>query len=189
VFLVTRSLRAQWRQEAAESGLDFLPEVAQRIQDFRRVKMKDGRKVWEVAAREAQYLDDQHAVVVSEPLVRLYLKDGRAVGLSGQEGRVLLDGRELREVEMSGGIEVQFADYTARTERAVYQRSTDRISAPQVEIVGHDLQVSGDRMEVDVGAQRLRLFRNVTMTLWPNRSASAGPKTQGSSHVAPLVRP
>ncbi|HVN86853.1 MAG TPA: LPS export ABC transporter periplasmic protein LptC [Candidatus Binatia bacterium] len=182
--LVARSLRMQWREEAAQTGLDLLPQVAQRIQDFHRVKTQDGRKVWEVAAREARYLDEEQAVVVNEPMVRLYMPDGRMVALSGHEGRVALDGRELREVDLAGGIEVQFNDYTARTDRAVYQHATDRISSPQpVEIVGRALQLRGERMEVDVGAQKLRLFRNVTMTLQPDAGPGLLPPG-GASHAS-----
>jgi LPS export ABC transporter protein LptC len=182
-LLIGRSLLTQWREEAAQTGFDLLPQVAQRIQDFHRVKTQDGRKVWEVAAREAQYVDDEHAVVVSEPLVRLYLKDGRALGLRGHEGRVSLDGRELRTVEVLGGVAVEFSEYTVRTERAVYERADDRISSSQpVEIVGRALQLRGERMEVDVGEQRLRLFRNVTMTLQPDVLPEA-PAARATAHA------
>ncbi|MBI4516519.1 MAG: LPS export ABC transporter periplasmic protein LptC [Deltaproteobacteria bacterium] len=168
VVLVARSLQRQWRQEAAQGGLDLLPQVAQRIQDFHRIKTEDGRTVWEVAAREAQYHEDEHEFVVLEPLVRLYLKDGRPVGLSGHEGHVKLEGRELREVEVTGGIELRFADYTVRTDRARYQHGSDTISAPApVEIKGGALELRGEQMEFEVKAQRLRLFRNVTMILRP----------------------
>lgn len=180
-FLLATSLQRQRDHDVAQTALDLLPQVAQRIQDFHRVKTQDGRKVWEIAAREAQYFEDEHEVEVREPLVRLFLKDGRAVGLSGHNGRVSLDGRELRDVEVTGGIEVQFADYVVRTERARYTRSTDRISSPQpVEIMGRDLNLRGDRMEVDVSAQRLRLFRNVSMTLNP-RPAQERPDAADSS--------
>jgi LPS export ABC transporter protein LptC len=177
-FLVARSMVEQRQQELMQAGLDLLPEVAQRIQDFHRVETRDGRKVWEVAAREAQYLEERQEVVVKEPMVRLYMKDGRTVGLSGVAGRVRLAGREVRQVELDGAIELQFAGYVARTERAVYERTTDRISSPgAVEISGRELELKGDRMEVDVGAQRLRLFRNVTMTLQPEAANDrAAPK-------------
>jgi len=178
-FLIGNSLRAQWKQEAVQSALDLIPNVAQRLQDFHRIKTQDGRKVWEVAAREAQYLEDEDRITVTEPMVKLYLKDGRAVGLSGQQGVLLLSGRELREVDLTGGIEVRFTDYTVRTDRARYQRATDQISSPSpVEIEGRDLQLRGDRMEVDVSAQRLRLFRHVTMTLHPH-------PTPDESHALP----
>jgi len=42
-----------------------LPNVAQRIQNFHRVKVDNGRKVWEVSAREAQYLENEEVVVVA----------------------------------------------------------------------------------------------------------------------------
>ena len=45
----------------ADLGADFLPDVAQHIQNFRRVKLKDGKAVWEVQAEDAQYTDgEQH---------------------------------------------------------------------------------------------------------------------------------
>jgi len=52
--------RSQWQQHLRglrSAQLDFLPEAAQRIQNFRRVKMDGDRKAWEVAAREAQYFE------------------------------------------------------------------------------------------------------------------------------------
>jgi len=168
VFLLSRSLRSQWRREALQSAFDLIPNVAQRLQDFHRIKTQDGRKVWEVAAREAQYQKDEQRVTVKQPTVKLYLKDGREVGLSGQQGVLLLDGRDLREVDLTGGIELHFADYTVRTDRARYEKATDLISAPApVEIDGRNLRLRGDRMEVEVSAARLRLFHNVTMTLNP----------------------
>ncbi|HUI25445.1 MAG TPA: LPS export ABC transporter periplasmic protein LptC [Candidatus Kryptonia bacterium] len=188
-WLIGRSLRAQWRQEITQTGLDLLPQVAQRIQDFHRVRTLDGRKVWEVAAREAQYFDEEHQVVVKEPLLRLFLKDGRAVGLSGDEGRVLLAGRELDQVEMRGNIEVQFADYTAHAEQAVYRRSDGLISSTEpVEIVGRALELHAERMEVDVDAQTLRLFRRVTMTLQPDSHPDL-PSVEDVSHVGHTTAP
>jgi len=181
-WMVAGSLRAQWRREVTQTGLDLLPQVAQRIQDFHRVKTQDGRKVWEVAAREAQYLDEAHQVLVKEPLVHLFLKDGRDVGLSGHEGRILLDGRELDQVDLRGSIEVEFGGYTAHAEQAVYRHADNLISSSEpVEIFGRALELRGERMEVDVGSQTLRLFRRVTMTLHPDAKADL-PLVQDTAH-------
>src|SRR5215212_1588533 len=69
-----RNLWAQHLRKLRTNALDFLPEVAQRIQNFRRVKMQGDRKVWEVAAREAQYFEDDQQIVVREPEVSFFLK-------------------------------------------------------------------------------------------------------------------
>ena len=173
-ILVGRFMWQQGKAELAGRALDLLPDVAQRIQNFHRVQVRDGRKVWEIAATEARYFEEEHRVVVRDPVLRLYLPDGRAVGVRGDEGTVSLEGKELRSVELSGGIEVTLTDYTVTTDYARYDRSTDRIIAPgMVHISGQDVDARGERMEVDVGAQRLRLSSDVHMTL-RKRERSSG---------------
>ena len=73
-------------------------------------------------------------------------------------------------MELSGGILVSVADYVVHAQHAVYERATERISAPgTVEIAGNGLQLTGDGLEVDVDAQRLVLLRDVVMRLEPSR--------------------
>ena len=172
-FLVTRSLWQQHRRDLARKGLEFLPGVSQHIRDFHRVKVQDGRKVWEVAAQDAQYFQEQNTVVVRNATMQLYLRDGRSVGLRGDEARILLEGREVTRVELSGSIEVTASDYVIRTDRATYDH--DLISAPgAVEISGRGLQLRGDRMEVHVDTERLNLFHTVAMRLEPALLKSGG---------------
>jgi hypothetical protein len=87
-------------------------------------------------------------------MVRLYLEDGRSVGVTGEEGVVSLDGKELRGVDVNGGIEVTLADYVVRTDSAHYDRGRDLITADGgVEISGGDLDARGTGMQVEVGAR------------------------------------
>jgi LPS export ABC transporter protein LptC len=174
-ILVGRTLWQHAESELAQHGLDFLPEVAQRIQDFHRVHVRDGQKVWEIAASEARYFDEEQRIVVRDPMLRLFLHDGRSVGVKGNEGTVSLDGKELRSVELVGAIEVTLPDYVVRTEYAEYDRAADLISAPGVvQISGNDLDVQGGAMEVEVGVQRLHLSKDVIMTLRPKGGAHDG---------------
>jgi len=156
----------QSRAELDEKALDLLPAVAQRIEDFHRVQVRDGRKEREIVAREARYFDEREQVVVREPWLRVYLRDGRSVGVKGEEGTVSLAGKELDSVELAGDIRVTLADYEVRAEYARYDRHRDVISAPaMVSITGGDIEARGGGLEVDVRAQRLRLQRDVHMTL------------------------
>jgi len=167
-FLVGRSLWRQHRQDLAQKALEFIPGVSQHIRDFHRVKVQDGRKVWEVSAEDAQYFEDEKTVVVRAVVLRLFLRDGRTVALKGDEGRIALDGRDVTQVDVTGSVEVAVADYTVRTEHATYDHGQRRISTPgAVEISGHALELHGDRMEVDVDAERLRLIQHVAMRLQP----------------------
>ena len=167
-WLLQRDFAARRRAEHARPIVDVLPNVAQRIQDFHRVKVDNGRKVWEVSAREAQYIEADQVVVVEVPVVQVFLEDGRTVALRGQSGKVFLDGKELQRVELVGDIEVQLGEYTMRTDAARYESERGVIVAPgRVQITGSGFQLQGESMEVNVDAQRLLLSKQVETTLWP----------------------
>jgi LPS export ABC transporter protein LptC len=167
--LLARHLAAQKKSDLARQALDLLPNVAQRIRDFHRVKVDNGRKVWEVAAKEAQYHEDDEMVVVKEPMVSFFLEDGRVVALRGKEGKVYLGGRDLQLVELAGEIDVQLGDYALKADYASYDRSRDVISSPgEVDISGDTFDLRGQQMEVAVGSQRLKLSGGVETTLHPH---------------------
>jgi predicted nuclease with RNAse H fold len=58
-WLVRRALTMNEQLELAQKVLELVPEAAQRIRDFRRVQVRDGRKEWEIAAAEARYFDEE----------------------------------------------------------------------------------------------------------------------------------
>ena len=168
VWLLWRDAAARRAAERVAATVDVMPDVSQRIQHFHRVKVEDGRKVWEVEAREAQYREGEGVVMVLDPVVALYLADGREVSLRGTRGTVYLDGRELKRVEVEGAIAVQLGDYSLTTDRATYEAARDLVIAPGlVHIRGGGLEAEGQGMEVEIGAQRLRLAEQVHMTLHP----------------------
>ncbi len=167
-WLLQRDLAVRQHAQQTRIIVDVLPNVAQRIQNFHRVKVDDGRKVWEVSAREAQYLESEEVVVVDAPTVELFLRDGRTVALRGDGGKVFLKERELQRVELHGDIAVQIGDYALHTDAARYEAERGVIVAPgKVRITGSGFELQGERMEVNVAAQQLVLSERVQTTLWP----------------------
>jgi LPS export ABC transporter protein LptC len=167
-LLLGRDLVKHKKQDLALQALDILPDVAQRIRNFHRVKVVEGRKVWEVSAREAQYREDEGVVSVEEPKVELFFKDGHQVAFGGQSGRVLLQGKELSGVEVRDAIEVEFDGYELATDFARYVVDEEKIFAPgAVTVRGEGFELTGSEMEVDLGARRLFVHRDVHMELWP----------------------
>jgi LPS export ABC transporter protein LptC len=163
-------VRSQWAQHLRSlrsRELDFLPQVAQRIQNFRRVKMEGDRQVWEVAAREAQYFEEDHQIVVDEPEVSFFVKDDQGtVSVKGKQGKILLDGREMDRVDLDGSIELRFRDYLVKTDKAFYQRADDTVVSPgAVVVTGDGLSLSGERMTVEMGSQRVRVEGKVRTVL------------------------
>ena len=174
-FLVGRSLWEQRKHALLPFALEIIPGVSQHIQDFHRVKIQNGQKVWEVAAQDAQYFDETNLVAVRRVLLQWHLTDGRIVGLQCESGTIHLDGRDVQRIELSGDIHVSLADYEVRVASATYDHEQQRISAPgAVEIVGQAMNLHGTGMEVDVQAQRLTLLHEVSMQLDPARVPQGG---------------
>lgn len=171
-FVLGRTLVERDRAERSLPAQDLLPEVSQRIREFRRVKVADGRKVWELKAREAQYFEAEAEVVVSDPEVAFYDED-ETVRLVGREGRVKLDGTELAKLDLNGGVAVEVGGYRLETEQALYDRESNSIVAPKgIHISGSDVDLTGKVLVVELGAQRVRIVGNVKTTF--ERSAEPG---------------
>jgi len=81
--------------------------------------------------------------------------------------------KEVQFVEMRGAIEVDLAEMRIEATEAVYDHQNQLISSVgRVQIAGRYLDVSGDEMVVDLGANKIEISENVTMTLQPSALAA-----------------
>jgi len=173
-YLVSRNVIARRVRSVEELGRDFLPQVAQRIQNFRRVKVEHGRMVWEITAKDARYFEQDNQIVVVEPRMTFFLKDqGRTAHLTGNEGRITLEGHDVSMLTLQGEVVVRLDDLELDTDEATYERERDLITAPGVVTVrGRTLDVRGRRMEVDVEPQHVRLLEDVHTIVHGDAAAS-----------------
>jgi LPS export ABC transporter protein LptC len=152
---------------------DFLPKVAQHIRNFRRVKVEHGRTVWEITAQDAQYFEKHDQVVVREPRVTFFMKDGRQAQVAGTEGRLTIKEHELAAFTLKGSVKVDLNGLQLETEEAVYDREHDLITAPgPVALRGTTLEVHGNGMEIHVTPQQFRVLSDVRTVLRGNAKAS-----------------
>ena len=168
-----QNMRARQPRTAVDLGSDFLPDVAQHIRNFRRVKVKDGKAVWEVKADDAQYFDDGQ-ILVRKPQVVFHLEgENRRAELVGSEGRLTLDGKELAAVTLEGDVVLVLDDLEFRTHVAHYDHAADRIAAPGlVTIHGKTLDVRGMGLEVEVTPRRVRILKEVHTVLRSDAATS-----------------
>ena len=162
-----QNVRARQPRTVADLGADFLPDVSQHIQNFRRVKLKDGKAVWEVKADDAQYFEGDKQIVVHHPKIVFFMQDsGRRAELVGDQGRLTLDGKELAAVTLQGDVVLVLDDLEFRADEAHYDHAADRIDAPGlVTIRGKTLDVRGEGLQVDVTPRRVRLLGQVHTVL------------------------
>lgn len=141
--------------------------LVQRMTEFRRVKMQDDKKVWEIVARQARYFADTNAVVIDTPEVSLYFSDGQALALRCQEGTVHLDGEsDLLHIELRGNLEIQMGDISLKTDRATYDRRQNTISSDGViHVVGQGFTLEGKGYTVAVDTKQLTLNTEVYTTV------------------------
>lgn len=141
--------------------------MVQRMTEFRRVKMQDGKKVWEIVARQARYFADTNAVVIDTPEVSLYFSDGEAVALRCQEGTVHLNREsDLLHIDLRGNLEIQMGAISLKTDQATYDRQKNTISSDGViHVVGQGFTLEGKGYTVAVDTKQLTLNAEVYTTV------------------------
>jgi len=170
---VTRGVRSHKTRTLQDLGADFLPKVAQHIRNFKRVKVEHGRTAWEITAQDAQYFEKKDQVVVREPRVTFYMKDGREAHVAGTEGRLTIKEHELTAFTLLGNVKVVMNGLEVETDEAVYDRAKDLITVPgPVAMHGETIEVHGKGMEVQVTPQQFRLLSEVHTVLKGNAKPS-----------------
>ena len=175
-YRVWRNVAERTPRSLGELGVELIPEVAQHMQNFHRIKVKNGRTEWEIKADDAQYYQKQNEIVVRVPEVTIYTEEGvQRAWLTGKEAHLGLvdDGKEVGSMELRGDVILWLDDLELRTDTATYDRDRDLITAPgAVIITGRTMNVNADGMEVDVTPQHIRLLENVHTLLKPNAQGS-----------------
>ena len=175
-YRVWRNVAERTPRSLGELGVELIPEVAQHMQNFHRIKVKNGHTEWEIKADDAQYYQKQNEIVVRVPEVTIYTEQGvQRAWLTGKEAHLGLvdDGREVGSMELRGDVILWLDDLELRTDTATYDRDRDLITAPgAVIITGRTMNVNADGMEVDVTPQHIRLLENVHTLLKPNAAGT-----------------
>jgi len=92
--------------------------------------VKNGHAVWQLTAKDAQFYEKRNEIIVREPEITFYIEGGnRKTLISGREGHLTVDGRELRSVTLIGNVSVLLDDLRLETEEATYDHARDLITA------------------------------------------------------------
>ena len=167
-LMVTMHQQRETEAKVKEIAPDLTTTTEQRMKDFRRTKVRDGKKVWEIVALQARYSQERQEVIVEGPEFSLYLKDGEIIAVKSQEARVHLDGegQEVTRVELKGNLEMRVGDFSIKTQEATFESERNiLVSDSAVQIDGPGLSVAGQGYTVDVAEKRLTLNADVQTTV------------------------
>ena len=162
--------------------LDYVPEAALQIKDFRRTKIERGQKVWELSGEEARYLKADKEVTIKKPRMTFYQKDNNAIEAIGNDGHLWLSGQkgEMEKAQFQGGVQVNYRGFVLKTEEILYLKSKNQVLLPgKVTVKGDSLELEGIGMEINLDDEKMRMLNKVRTKLEPERMGSKRARADG----------
>lgn len=167
--IVLVSLWANLRERKASEAIEKLPKVStggadMRLEKIRFVEDKHGQKTWELEANSVQQYQDQNIMVLEDVKVTFYTKEGRTLFLTGKQGKVYQDSKN---VELVGNVVLTSSDgYQLKTHSVSYRHLGKIVSTSDpVEIEGEQLRLTGKGMWVDMEAKTFKILSQVKTQL------------------------
>ncbi len=135
-----------------------------RLEKIRFVEDQGGRKTWELEATTVEQYQDQNVMVLENATVTFFMKDGRSFVLSGKQGKVYQDSKNM---ELTGDVVLTSNDgYRLKTHSIFYDDSKKKVTTSDpVEIEGEQLHLTGRGMLVDMEAKTFRILSGVRTRL------------------------
>lgn len=145
------------------------------LKTFRRFEARDGKTVWEVAAKEGRFSPEKNAAIVSDVDLTMYQKDNTKVGLTAREAEIFLDGASLDRAEFKGDVVLTHSSGTViRTDAATLEHAKAEVHAPgRVVITGELFDIEGDQLDGKIDSREFTLARNVSTIIRPRAEIEA----------------
>ena len=145
---------------------EALPELLQRIRDFRRVVTRNGEKLLEVSASEAAYFRDDTSVVITKPELIFYSQGEKVGSIAGDRGRLMMDGNSVQAVELTGDVHLSLVQFQIDAASLTYERETNTVMTDGPATVrSPEVELSGRGMVFDLERKTLQIDADVKMTL------------------------
>ena len=166
------TIKAEEIRKNPLKALEYVPESALQIKDFRRAKIENGKKIWELYGDEANYFKDQKQATIKKPRFYYYNKQGDVAETTGDSARLFFNEKELEKMQLEGGIQVTYQGYVLKSEEATYFADAGRIVLPKrATVVSNGLEVEESKMKIELEVKKVRLLQNVKTKLEPDKLA------------------
>jgi len=167
IVLVTLwvNLKGEKPSKEGEGPLKISTDGADaRLEKIRFVEDKEGQKTWELEAKSIQQYQDQNIMLVEEVKVTFFTKEGRSFVISGNQGKVYQDSKNM---ELVGDVVLTSSDgYRLKTHSISYHHLERTVTTSDpVEIEGEQIRVEGKGMWVDMEGKIFKVLSQVK-TRW-----------------------
>ena len=172
IYKVAETLWLQKVMEFQEDPikiLDLVPQAALQLKDFRRSKVEEGRKVWEITGDEAVYLKADREAVITSPRLVFFNQNEENVEVRGDVGHIYFNESKMDRLELRGEVEIYYQGFILKTNEIVYYQNKNQvISKGKVAMKGKGLDLEGVGAEISLNDSRLRLRDKVRTKIRPD---------------------
>ncbi len=156
-------------QEDPVKILDLLPQPALQLKEFRRSKVEEGRKVWEITGHEAVYIKADKEAVITSPRLIFYNQNNENVEVRGDQGHIYFKDGKMDRLQLQGGVEIYYQGFVLKTNEIVYYQRTNLVTSKgKVAMKGKGLDLEGVGAEISLKDSRLRLRNKVKTKIRPD---------------------
>jgi len=148
------------------------------LQDFHRVEVKNGARVWEVMAKDAKYYADDAITHVNDASVVIYRSGQSSIELSSKAARLYLDdkSRGVDRVHLEGETKVTInQSLHVESELATYDSKGSVVTVPGEALVSGDgFEIHGRGLAFDVVSEQISINSDVHSIFLPGAEAPVG---------------
>ena len=156
-------------QEDPVKILDLLPQPALQLKEFRRSKVEEGRKVWEITGREAVYIKADKEAVITGPRLIFYNQNNENVEVRGDQGHIYFNDGKMDRLQLRGGVEILYQGFVLKTNEIVYYQGKNQVTSKgKVAMKGKGLDLEGVGAEISLNDSKLRLRNKVKTKIRPD---------------------
>lgn len=158
------NLQEQKKKSDQEKGFRLGEHIDQQLEKIRFVEEKKGKIHWELEAKAVQQYQKENRLTLEEVKVIYYSDDGRIFTLSGNQGKVYQDSKNL---ELIGNVVLATSDgYRLQTHSLFYDHSKKKVTSPDpIEWEGKEIRLVGQGMWVNLEEKTFKVLHQVK-TRW-----------------------
>lgn len=139
------------------------PQSVMALSRIHHTATKDGAVQWKLEAGSAELETDNGHMVLKNPLVDFYLKDGSLVNLKASTGIL---NTKSNDIEVHGNVVLFYDRYTLKTEALAYHHKNRQLQAMvPVQITGHLFNLKAATMIYDLDTNQTTFNGDVKGTI------------------------
>jgi LPS export ABC transporter protein LptC len=122
------------------------------VSQFTQMKLNRGKKIWQIQAKNGQYLTEEKKTLLQNAEIKLARRDGSEVTILSDTAKLILNGDDLERADLEGNVVVLFeSGLRAETVFATYDAKLEQVVSPgKVRVLSEGFQTIGNRGEIDV---------------------------------------